>query len=90
MSAKRMFGEYTLYCNEKVVALVCDDQLFVKPTHAGKSFLKHYEESVPYPGAKPYLLISAKLWGDRELLTNLIQITTLELPLPKKRNSIKN
>jgi len=25
-----MFGEYALYCGDKVVALVCDDQLFVK------------------------------------------------------------
>ncbi len=34
--AKKMFGEYAIYCDDKVVALVCDDQLFVKPTKAGK------------------------------------------------------
>ncbi|RJT43728.1 TfoX/Sxy family protein [Legionella taurinensis] len=33
--AKKMFGEYAIYCDDKVVALVCDDQLFVKPTTAG-------------------------------------------------------
>ena len=27
---RKMFGEYALYCDEKVVALICDDQLFVK------------------------------------------------------------
>lgn len=26
---KKMFGEYAIYCNEKVVALVCDDQLYI-------------------------------------------------------------
>jgi TfoX/Sxy family transcriptional regulator of competence genes len=31
-----MFGEYAIYCNEKVVALVCDNQVFVKPTAAGR------------------------------------------------------
>ncbi len=29
---RKMFGEYALYCNGKVVALICDDQLFVKQT----------------------------------------------------------
>ena len=27
--AQKMFGEYGIYCNEKIVAFVCDDQLFV-------------------------------------------------------------
>jgi len=30
VSAKKMFGEYGIFCNGKMVALVCDDQLFVK------------------------------------------------------------
>ncbi|MCC3506339.1 MAG: TfoX/Sxy family protein [Microcoleus sp. PH2017_19_SFW_U_A] len=32
VSFKKMFGEYAIYCDEKVVALVCDNQLFIKPT----------------------------------------------------------
>ncbi|GJD51723.1 hypothetical protein OPKNFCMD_4478 [Methylobacterium crusticola] len=35
LSARRMFGEYALYCDGKTVALVCDDQLFLKLTEAG-------------------------------------------------------
>jgi DNA transformation protein len=31
---RKMFGEYALYCDEKVVALICDDQLFVKITRS--------------------------------------------------------
>lgn len=89
VSAKKMFGEYALYCNTKVVALICDDQLFVKPTNAGKAFINNYVEKTPYPGAKPYLLISAELWDEREWLTNLIQITALEVPAPKKKSVIK-
>ncbi|RKY80895.1 competence protein TfoX, partial [candidate division KSB1 bacterium] len=26
---RKMFGEYALYCNGKVTALICDNQLFV-------------------------------------------------------------
>ena len=57
VSARKMFGDYSVYCNGKVVALVCDDQFFVKPTAAGKAFIKDYVEGFPYPGAKPYLFI---------------------------------
>lgn len=80
-----MFGEYAIYCNEKVVALVCDDQLFVKPTTAGKAFVTNYIESPPYPGAKPYLLISGEMWEDSEWLVELFKVTASELPLPKKK-----
>jgi len=33
---KSMFGGGTIYSKGKVVALICDDQLFVKPTEAGR------------------------------------------------------
>ena len=85
VSYKKMFGEYAIYCNEKVVALVCDDQLFVKPTLAGKAWVTDYIESSPYPGAKPYLLISGDMWEDSEWLAELFKITESKLPLPKKK-----
>lgn len=83
--AKKMFGEYGIYCGEKMVALVCDDQLFVKPTSGGKDFLGACPEGPPYPGAKPCFLISGERWDDREWLSQLIAITSAELPLPKKK-----
>ena len=50
--ARKMFGEYALYCGEKVVALVCDDQLFVKITAPGKALVgTRYAEGFAYPGA---------------------------------------
>src|SRR5271169_4765919 len=85
MSAKKMFGEYTVYCDGKVIALICDDQLFVKPTKAGRVFIGDCFEACPYPGAKPYLLISGEKWEDHEWLTTLFKISAKELPLPKKK-----
>jgi TfoX/Sxy family transcriptional regulator of competence genes len=26
---KKMFGEYAIYCDSKIVALICDNQLFI-------------------------------------------------------------
>ena len=37
ISYKYMFGDYAIYYGNKVVALVCDNQLFVKPTSGGKN-----------------------------------------------------
>jgi len=82
---RKMFGEYAIYCDEKVVALVCDDQLFIKPTTAGRELIEVLEEAPPYPGAKMYYLISSDLWEDREFMTKLITATASELPLPKAK-----
>jgi DNA transformation protein len=85
VSAKKMFGEYCLYLAGKPVALVCDDQLFLKPTHAGRGMVEQPVEGAPYPGAKPHLLITADQWEDRDWLCRLIQVTADELPEPKPR-----
>lgn len=89
VSAKKMFGEYGIYCDGKIVAFVADDQFFVKPTAAGKQFIGNYIEGMPYPGAKPYLFISGEKWDDHEWLTQLIKITAAQLPIsiPKKKPS---
>jgi TfoX/Sxy family transcriptional regulator of competence genes len=57
---KKMFGEYGIYCNGKMVASVCDDKLFVKPTIRGRVYIGDVVEASPYPGAKPSLLISGE------------------------------
>jgi TfoX/Sxy family transcriptional regulator of competence genes len=82
---RKMFGEYALYCDEKVVALVCDDKLYVKPTDVGKSMLEKVDEQPPYPGAKLYFHISADLWENHEWLSKLIESTAAALPLPKPK-----
>jgi TfoX/Sxy family transcriptional regulator of competence genes len=87
--AKKMFGEYGLYCNEKIVALICDDQLFVKPTAGGRTHIGEILEAPPYPGAKPYFLISGEKWDNAEWLTALIKITAAELPTPKPKPPAK-
>ncbi len=89
MSAKKMFGEYGLYCDAKMVALVCDDELFVNPTDRAAEFAGQCLEKVPYPGAKPCLLIAAEKWEEREWLSRLIQITAAQVPTPKPKAARK-
>jgi TfoX/Sxy family transcriptional regulator of competence genes len=81
-----MFGEYALYCGEKVVALVCVNQLFVKITPAGKALVgERYQEGEAYPGAKPSMLIDAEEIDDCERLSELIRVTAAALPPPKPK-----
>ncbi|MCQ1549744.1 MAG: hypothetical protein NOF05_13210 [Candidatus Accumulibacter phosphatis] len=47
-----MFGEYALYLNTKVVAFVCDNKLFLKPTDAGRAVLGAPVEAPAYPGSR--------------------------------------
>lgn len=85
--ARKMFGEYALYCDEKVVALVCDDQLFMKITPEGRKFVgDRYEEGLPYPGAKPWMLIDGDEIEESDRLCALIRLTAdaLPAPVPKK------
>jgi DNA transformation protein and related proteins len=84
VSFKKMFGEYAIYCDEKVVALVCDNQLFVNPTAGGRSMIGSVIESPPYPSAKPYFLIGEQL-DDRDWMSNLIQLTASEIPAPRPK-----
>jgi len=79
-----MFGEYTVYADEKVVALVADNQLFVKPTEAGRALLGTPTEAPPYPGAKNFFLIEGQL-DDRDFMAALIAATAHALPAPKPK-----
>ena len=75
---KKMFGEYGLYCDGTIMALICNNQLFIKPTEAGRSFINHEVEAPPYPGAKPYFLIEDQC-DDKEWISNLVSVTVKEL-----------
>jgi len=89
VSARKMFGEYGIYCDGKMVALVCDDRLFVKPTAGGRAFIGNVSEGAPYKGAKPCLVISPEKWDDHEWMAELIRISTAELPMPAKKRRAK-
>ena len=84
ITCKKMFGEYGLYFNNKLFALVCDNKLYIKPTQAGREFIKDVVEAPPYVGAKPSFLIEEQL-DDHVWLRQLVSITVKELPEPKPK-----
>lgn len=87
VSARKMFGEYALYCDGKLVGLICNDTLFMKPTAAGRKIAGPVEEAPPYRGAKPSLLIPRERWEDGAWLSILVRASADELPLPKPKTA---
>lgn len=88
VSVKKMFGEYALYCDGKVVGLICDDQLYLKISEQGKAMAgDRYREGIPYPGARPAMLIEEIDNGP--WLTQLVRLTAAQLPLPNLKKPMK-
>lgn len=84
---KKMFGEFGVYCDGKIFALICDDRLFVKITEAGRRLWPGLPELPPYEGAKKYFLVEDV--DEREMLTELVMATCGELPAPKPKKRKK-
>jgi TfoX/Sxy family transcriptional regulator of competence genes len=88
VTLKKMFGEYAVYVDGIVVALACDNQLFLKPTPATAARLREAPMAAPYPGAKPHAVIDEWL-DDPEALAALLRDTAAALPPPKPKAAKK-
>lgn len=81
--AKQMFGDYALSCDEKVVGLICDDILYLKPLKQLEPFLHEDDKRLqpPYDGAKPHYVITNV--DDRDYVSMLIKEVANCLPTKK-------
>lgn len=80
---RKMFGEYGVYCDGKIFALICEDKLFIKITDEVKNKYPDLPEAPPYNGGKNYFYIEDI--DNREYLTEITVLTCHALPEPKKR-----
>lgn len=83
ITARKMFGDYCVYCNGKVFGLVSDNGFYVKPTDAGRAMLRTEDMRPPYDGAKPHFYIEDV--DDRDYLSALVKVTCAALPEPKPK-----
>jgi len=79
LTYRKMFGEFAVYLDGKVVGLICDDELFLKPTPECKAYLGEVAEAPPFPGARNFYVLSAFL-DDTERLSEALRITARALP----------
>ncbi len=81
ISSRRMFGEAAVYLQNKVIGLICDNQLFVKATEPGRAKIGVPTEAPPFPGANNWFLMADL--DDPEFLADLVRTTAAALPSPK-------
>lgn len=84
-ATRAMFGEYALYCDGKVVALICDDLLFVKILPASSALELLCEKGEPYPGARPYYLVEESQWKSIDDLRDILIDVASALPAKKRK-----
>ncbi len=88
ITTRKMFGDYAVYCEGKLFALICDDRFYLKPTEQVRSLLRNACLQPPYDGAKDYFLITDV--DDRDYLSMLVTATCKALPDAKPKKTKKN
>ena len=83
ITCKKLFGEYSIYCDRKLIGLICTNQLFIKITATSESLLTDCPKAPPYTGSKPYFYIHFIETPDS--LITVIKAMWDELSFPKPR-----
>ena len=75
--ARKMFGDYCLYCDGKPVGLICDDYLYLKPLKQLEALLHEEDKQLkpPYESAKPHYVITGV--DDRDYVSLLVKTVSL-------------
>lgn len=82
---RKMFGEYAIYCYDKVIGLICDEDLFIKITNITDKFLDESHNAPPYPGAKNFRKVPKEKIEDSDWLSDLARQTANLVPKPKPK-----
>lgn len=84
ITCKKLFGEYGIWCNGKIVAFICDDRFLLKSTDAVCNLYPNLPSVPLFEGARAKYLYIENV-EDREFLAELVRITFEELPEPKPK-----
>ena len=70
ISFKKMMGEYILYKDDKIFGGIYDNRFLVKKVKSLEEY--EFKEQIPYPGAKPMLLVDIENPGEIKEIVQLI------------------
>ncbi|MBL9075504.1 TfoX/Sxy family protein [Tabrizicola sp.] len=88
LTHRRMMGEYVLYLDGKVVAVIGDDRLWLKPTPGGLAALPDCPREAPFPGAKDWIAADSLL-DEPDRLIPALRAIAADLPAPKPKKPRK-
>lgn len=80
-----MFGEYGLYCDEKVVGFTAGGELYLKVTSAAGELFARTQTVPMFAGSKDYRRVPPDALADRDWLRAAVQATADALPVPTPR-----
>ena len=86
-SMKRMFGEYGIYLQGRVLGFLCDEQILLQDTPTARKLLPNAERKELFPGSKLFIIFSDE--DNHHLLQSVAQAMWEELPVPKPRKGRK-
>ena len=94
ITAKKMFGEYGLYLDGLMFALICDDRLFLKTKTMPDELVSSYfgNRTPAYPGATGTSELAMDTLEDREKLIAVLKAVLASLsaaPVKGKRSVAK-
>lgn len=98
VKTRAMFGEYALYYDTVVVALICDDTVFLKINPSTIELLgEDYQKGQAYKGSKDFYKLGEEILEDKELFMRLVRYcsdevkkTTKAKPKRAKKQSLQS
>lgn len=82
--ARKMFGEYGLFCDGTFFAVICDDQLFIKITPQGEAAFPDLPKAPSHEGASDSFVIE-----DVDAPTLAVELTRITCEALRKAASQK-
>lgn len=80
--ARKMFGDYCIYVDEKPIMLACDNIVYVKKHEAIEGMMAQAEVGAPYEGAREHYILDVE---HRESALAVIRALLPHVPLPKPK-----
>lgn len=81
--AKKMFGDWMIYIDEKPIIMACDNICYVKMLPAIADMMSDACTGYPYDGAKEHYIIDIE---HRDEAIKVIKVLLPLIPYPKKKN----
>lgn len=81
----RMFGEYALYLDDRVVGFICDDTLLLKRVSEAAELTDGLPNGFPHPRSDPYALVDETLLADTDWLHETVLTIASTQPQKRKR-----
>lgn len=82
--AQKMFGEWGIYVDEKMVIMACDNIAYVKKLPELEPLMHDAECGYPYPGAKEHYILDIE---HRDHAIQVVRLLAQLLPYPKKKKA---